>query len=73
MSKIYSLQFHTRPKRKVHTYWFTDEVNARAFWDSVKSNPNVLDYQVFLTEADVADRYIDGMDDPPIEMLDIKR
>ena len=44
---IYSITFHVKPGRKVHTFWYTDKAKALAFLESVKKHPKVLDYSMF--------------------------
>ena len=46
-NRIYSVSFHVKPGRKVHTFWFTDRAKASAFLESVKKHPKVLDYSMF--------------------------
>jgi hypothetical protein len=38
---IYSITFHVKPGRKVHTFWYTDKAKALAFLESVKKHPKV--------------------------------
>lgn len=40
---IYGVTFHVNPKRRVHTFWFTDKKMADGFFNSVKSYPKTLD------------------------------
>ena len=35
-NRIYSVSFHVKPGRKVHTFWFTDRAMAATFLESVK-------------------------------------
>ena len=49
--KLICVKFHTNPKKKLHTYWFTDKEKAHSFINSLKWNVSVLDYRVSVTEA----------------------
>lgn len=40
---IYSVTFHHKPGRRVETMWFTDRDKAEYYYESVISNPKVLD------------------------------
>ncbi len=73
MKRIYSVQFHVKPKKKVHTYWFTDHQKAKNFLESVKMHPNVLDYEMFSMDADVYEGYEDGMEAPLVQMDESNR
>ena len=57
---IYSVSFHVKPGRKVHTFWFTDQDKALRFYESVKTYPKVIDYSIFEMPANEADTY-DGI------------
>ena len=56
-NRIYSVSFHVKPGRKVHTFWFTDRAKAVAFLESVKKYPKTLDYSMYEMAADVAAEY----------------
>ena len=68
MKKIYGVNFHVKPKKKVHTYWFTDYRKARDFLESVKENPKVIDYSMYSIAADVFTKYKDGLEEPDFEV-----
>lgn len=36
---IYSVAFHVKPGRRVHTFWFTDRKMTENFFESVRSYP----------------------------------
>ena len=59
-NKIYSVAFHVKPGRKVHTFWFTDKEKALRFYESVKAYPKVIDYSILEMPANEADTY-DGV------------
>jgi len=59
-NKIYSVSFHVKSGRKVHTFWFTDRDKALRFYESVKSYPKVIDYSILEMPANEADTY-DGV------------
>lgn len=69
MKKLISVTYHANPKKKVHTYWFTDEEKAHSFIDSLKRSDNVLDYRAFATYADIAEEYSDSLQDVPVQMI----
>ena len=71
--KIYSIQIHVKPKKRVHTYWFTDYRKAKVFLESVKVHPKVLDYGMFSMEADVFEEYKEDTEDPLIQMDESNR
>ncbi len=73
MSKIYSIQIHVKPKKRVHTYWFTDYRKAKVFLESVKVHPKVLDYGMFSMDADVFEEYKEDTEDPLIQMDESNR
>lgn len=59
---IYSVSFHVNPKRRVHTFWFTDRKMAESFFESVNSYPRVIDcsmMQHVVNEAAVYDGIIE--------------
>lgn len=59
-NKIYSVSFHVKPGRKVHTFWFTNRDKALRFYESVKAYPKVIDYSIFEMPANEAEAY-DGI------------
>ena len=66
MTKLISITFHANPKKRVHTYWFTDEDKAQGFLNSLKQNPDVLDFRVFMTFADAVDSFNADCGDVPV-------
>lgn len=54
---IYGVTFHVNPKKRVHTFWFTDKEGALAFYESVKRHPNVLDHSMFQIPANEVAEY----------------
>lgn len=58
--KIYSVTFHVKPRRKLHTFWFTNRRKALAFYESVKKYPTVLDYRMVQIPIENAEEY-DGV------------
>ena len=64
--KLICVKFHTNPKKKLHTYWFTDKEKARSFINSLKWSVNVLDYRVSETDANIADEYRYNLRDAPV-------
>ena len=73
MKKIYSVQIHVKPKKKVHTFWFTDHQKAKAFLESAKVHPKVLDYMLISMEADGFEEYKDGIESPLVQMDESNR
>lgn len=70
-NRIFSVSFHVKPGRKVHTFWFTDRDKAAAFLESVKKYPKTLDYSMYEMMADVADSYDGKVEEGrilPVEM-----
>ncbi len=57
---IYSVSFHHKPGRKVETMWFTDRGKAEYYYESVISNPKVLDAALLGLPICQADHY-DGV------------
>lgn len=62
-NRVYSVSFHVKPGRKVHTFWFTDRAMAVAFLESVKEYPKTLDYSMYEMAADVAAEYDGKVDE----------
>lgn len=62
-NRIYSVSFHVKPGRKVHTFWFTDRAKALTFLESVKKYPKTLDYSMYEMAADVAAEYDGKVDE----------
>ena len=61
MKEIYSVNFHSKPGKKVHTFWFTDLTKVTLFAESLSKNPKVLDFRIFKMPADMSDIYKEGM------------
>lgn len=65
-----SVSFHTAPKRKVYTFWFTDRVKAVSFYESLKDNPDTLDAQIIQLPECRNDKYVAGMQEGSCEILE---
>lgn len=68
---IYTVTFHVRPGKKIHTFWITDRQKALTFLESVKKYPKTLDYstmQIPVNEATEYDGTIQEGLITPIEM-----
>ena len=63
INMIYTVTFHVRPGKKVHTFWFTDRAKASAFLESVKKYPKTLDYSMYEMAADVVAEYDGKVDE----------
>ena len=68
---IYSVTFHTKPKRRVHSFWFLDREKASRFYESVKKHPSVLDYRMYRTPVTDAEEYDGLMEEAPILPVEI--
>ena len=68
---IYSVTFHTKSPRRVHTFWFTDSHKALRFLESVKAHPKVTDYAVYQVDADNVETYDGTVENGRIEPVEI--
>ena len=70
MGDLIIIKIHTYPNSKLHTYYFTDWEKARSFIHSLKSNANVLDYRVSVTDANPVEEYCARLIDVPLKVID---
>lgn len=71
INMIYTVTFHVRPGKKVHTFWFTDKQKALAFLESVKKYPKMLDYSTMQIPVNEATEYDGVIQEGPITSIEI--
>ena len=68
---VYTVSFHVKPKRRVHSFWFLDLDKAVRFYKSVKKYPKVLDCRLYRTPVSDATEYDGKLEEGPIVPVNV--